>query len=79
MIQACSKCPEVGRPSSSHARDAAAMCRQDGMNFRFSPSPLSAPSVASCAGTCLQKYSSVGLTNSWFTSSGSEADKDYRL
>src|ERR1035438_9700595 len=46
------------------------------VSFPFSPSPLSALSVASCAGTCLQKYPSVGLTNSWFTKARLEASSD---
>jgi hypothetical protein len=66
----CSRPPQAGESSSSRASNAAAMCRPGEMNSRSSPSPLSAPSVANCAGTCPPRSSSVAPTNSWFVSRG---------
>jgi hypothetical protein len=74
IIIPCSPRPQAAKPSSSPASGAAAMCRLAGTTFHSSPSLLSAPSAAGCAGTCHRRSFSVALTNSWFTSSGPEAD-----
>ena len=52
-------------------------CRRDipsGVRkFPFQSITVDCPSAANCAGTCPRKFSSVGLTNLWFTSSEPEA------
>ena len=70
IMQSCSRRPQAAKRSWSPASDAAAMCLQAGMNFRFNPSPSSAHSVANCVGTCPRNSSSDDLTNLWFTGNG---------
>ena len=73
ILYLCFQHPQAAKPSSSPVSDAATTFHPASGSFRSNPSTLSVPSVANSAGTCRLRSSSVGLTNSWFTSSVPEA------
>ena|ERR1039458_7399049 len=73
IIRTCSPRPQAENRSLSPASDAAATCRPASRSSHFSRSPSSVRFVESDDSTCHLKSSSVGLTNSLFASSGSEA------